>query len=141
MITPFIVAFFLIGLLSTLEASARERGMVRSVKFLCTDVASIEVVGKAILEAHRNEGDEDAAARRAATTLIEAGSCIVLSKRAEVQLRRVMKWLSQDMAIWEVKNLEGRTRYALSLPVMDQLSGAKAFRLGSLNSVRRAATN
>src|SRR5262245_7585120 len=129
MMTPFIAAVFLIVLLSTIfEASARERGMVRSVKFLCTDVSSIELVGRAILDAHKNEEDEDVAARRAAQPLIEAGICILFPKRAEVQLRRVMKWLSQDMAIWEVENLDGRTRYALSLPVMDQLSGTSAFR-------------
>lgn len=131
MITPFIAALFLIGLFAAIvEASARQRGMARSVKFLCTDVASIEVVGKAILDAHKNDEDDHFAAKRVAEPLIETGTCMLFPKRTEVQLRRIMKWLSREMAIWEVESLEGRIRYALSLPVMDQLSGARAFRPG-----------
>jgi hypothetical protein len=131
MITPFVTALFLIGLFAVIvEASARQRGMARAVKFFCTDVASIEVVGKAILDAHKNDEDDHSAAKRVAKPFIETGICMLFPKRTEVQLRRIMKWLSHEMATWEVESLEGRVRYALSLPVMDQLSGAKVFRPG-----------
>ena len=116
--TLSLIGFFI----AFVDASARPRSMVRPVKFLCIDAASIEVVGVAILAARQSEVDEDAAARRAAKPLIEAGTCTLLPKRVEVHLMRIMKWLSAEMAIWEVESPEGRTRYALSVPAMDQLS-------------------
>ena len=86
-ILRLLCALAIVWLLSSFveDAASGTRDMVRPVKFLCSDVGSIEVVGNAILSAHRNEEDQDAAARLAAKPFIEAGTCVLLPRPAEVR--------------------------------------------------------